>query len=117
MRLDKCPVCQGKVRVKKIECQACKASVEADFSTSPLLNLPSSHQEFIEMFVLSSGSLKEMAQRLGISYPTVRTRLDDIIEELKTRLQERENYKKEILDKVERKEITPEEAAQIIKNL
>ena len=117
MRLDKCPVCQGKVRVKKIECQSCKASVEADFSTSPLLNLPANYQEFIEMFVLSSGSLKEMASRLDITYPTVRSRLDDIIEGLKARIKEREDYKKEILDRVERKELTPEAAAQIIKNL
>ena len=37
---------------------------------------------FIKRFVLSSGSLKEMAQKLGLSYPTVRNRLDDIIAQL-----------------------------------
>ena len=37
---------------------------------------------FIRKFVLSSGSLKEMAHKLGLSYPTVRNRLDDIISQL-----------------------------------
>ena len=44
------------------------------------------HQRFIEMFVLASGSLKEIAKQTGVSYPTVRSRLDRIIEELRSRI-------------------------------
>jgi len=117
MRLDKCPICGGKLKVEKLKCKSCGISLEGSFISSPILNLPSSYQEFIEMFVLSSGSLKEMAKLLGVSYPTVRARLDEIISALKEEIEEREKYKKEILEKVDKKEISAKEAANIIKNL
>lgn len=117
MRIEKCPICKGKLKVKQVKCCSCQMSMEGDFFTSPLLNLPASHQEFIEMFVLSSGSLKEMSSKLGISYPTVRSRLDEIIAALGDECNQRERYKQQILDKVERKEMTAEEASEIIKNI
>lgn len=117
MRIDKCPFCEGKLEVEKVKCGSCHMSVEGAFFTSPLMNLPAAHQEFIEMFVVSSGSLKEIAKRLGVSYPTVRARLDEIIEGLQGELNNREERKSRILDQVEKGEIDPQEAAKIIKNL
>ena len=117
MRIEKCPICQGKLRVIKLKCNSCKTSIEGNFITSSLLNLPSAHQEFIELFVLSSGSLKEMSRRLGVSYPTVRSRLNEIISALEEEIKKKEEYKKEILGKIERGKISPEEAADIIKGL
>ncbi len=58
-----------------------------------------------------------MSKKLGVSYPTVRARLDEIIEALRDEIKEREAHKKELLDKVERKEMSPEQAAEIIKEL
>jgi hypothetical protein len=52
-----------------------------------LVRLPEDDQAFILQFFLTSGSLKEMASRLGISYPTVRNRLDDLIAKLKISIQ------------------------------
>ncbi len=49
---------------------------------APLLRLSPEDQSFVEAFVAESGSLKAMASRLGVSYPTVRNRLDDVIEKL-----------------------------------
>ena len=117
MRIDKCPICKGKLKVEKVKCRSCNVSLEGDFFTTPLLNIPSSYQEFIEMFVLSSGSLKDMSKKLGVSYPTVRSRLDEIIAALSKELEKREKYKKEVLERVERKELSVEAAAEIIKNL
>jgi hypothetical protein len=54
-----------------------------------LVTLPQEDQEFVLQFVRSSGSLKEMAKILGVSYPTVRNRLDDIIEKLDSIQQKR----------------------------
>ncbi len=48
------------------------------------MQLPADDQLFILDFVKSSGSLKEMARKLGLSYPTVRNRLDDIIAQIQT---------------------------------
>lgn len=117
MRIDKCPFCEGKLKVEKVKCGSCHMSVEGAFFTSPLLNLPAAHQEFIEMFVVSSGSLKEMARKLGVSYPTVRSRLDEIIQALQEEINNREEYKSRILDQVEQGKMDPKEAAEIIKNL
>ena len=44
------------------------------------------HQRFIEIFVLAGGSLKEIAKQAGVSYPTVRNRLDKVIEQLSVEL-------------------------------
>jgi len=52
-----------------------------------LVRLPEDDQAFILQFFLTSGSLKEMASQLGISYPTVRNRLDDLIAKLKISIQ------------------------------
>lgn len=49
----------------------------------PLASLVQEDQDFVLQFVKVSGSLKDMAQLLGVSYPTVRNRLDEIIERLK----------------------------------
>ena len=118
MIIRECPVCQeNQLRLKKMECAACGVSFEGDFYTSPLLNLSSEHQQFIELFILNSGSLKKMADSMHITYPTVRSRLDAVIEKLKQQIEKKEEYKNEILERVSQGLLTPEKAARIIKSL
>ena len=117
MRVSECPFCRSAVRIKKLECASCGISVEGDFYTSPLLGLPEDQQLFVELFVLSGGSLKEMAQKLGVTYPTVRSKLDAVIEALKKQIDGKQEYKDEIFQKVERGELSPEKAALILKSL
>ena len=117
MRVNECPFCRSAVRIKKVECTNCGIGVEGDFYTSPLLALTQDQQLFVELFVLSGGSLKEMAQTLGITYPTVRSRLDAVIEALKKQVAGKQEYKDEILQKVEKGELSPEKAALILKSL
>ena len=78
-----CPYCQRAMQVTRMSCSACEISVEADFPAPRLARLPVEHQRFIEMFVLASGNLKAIAEQAGVSYPTVRSRLDKIIEALR----------------------------------
>lgn len=63
-------------------CKCCDVQVDAVFAAPRLARLPIEHQRFIEMFVLASGILKELAKQTGVSYPTVRSRLDKVISEL-----------------------------------
>ena len=56
--------------------------IEGDYNLPVMMQLSAPDQQFVLDFVKSSGSLKEMAQKLGLSYPTVRNRLDDIIAQL-----------------------------------
>ena len=78
-------------------------------------NLPVEHQRFIEMFVLASGSLKEIAEKTGVSYPTVRSRLDRVIEALRKEIAKTSEIKGTILDAVESGRMTAEDAASLIK--
>jgi hypothetical protein len=78
-----CPSCGGKLAVKRLCCSTCETEVEGDYPLPPLATLPVEDEEFIRRFVRMSGSLKDMAQLMRVSYPTVRNRLDDIIAKLK----------------------------------
>ena len=82
-----CPYCTTPMRASRMTCPSCDISVEADFADRPLTRLPVEHQRFIEMFVLAGGSLKEIATQAGVSYPTVRSRLDKVIEYLRLELE------------------------------
>jgi hypothetical protein len=53
------------------------------FDLPELARLSPNDQQFVLQFVKFSGSLKEMAKYMSLSYPTVRNLLDDIIEKLK----------------------------------
>jgi hypothetical protein len=81
-----CPYCSQEMVVCRMSCNDCEVQIAASFPASRLSRLPIEHQRFIEMFVLASGSLKEIAQQTGVSYPTVRSRLNRIIDELKTHI-------------------------------
>ena len=82
-----CPSCGSILRVKAMHCAHCDTNVEGDYTQPPLMRMAKEDQDFIVDFVLCSGSLKEMAQKMGLSYPTVRNRLDDLIAVLKQNLE------------------------------
>ena len=78
-----CPSCGGKLIVKRLRCDHCETEVEGQYALPALASLSQEDQEFILAFIKASGSLKEMAGILKVSYPTVRNRLDEMIEKLK----------------------------------
>jgi len=79
----KCPACNKPLKVKRLFCQACETEIEGLFDLPRLAKLSTEDQEFVLQFIKASGSLKEMATLLKLSYPTVRNRLDEIIERIK----------------------------------
>lgn len=83
----RCPACDAQLFVQTLACSRCPTRIEGRFPLPVFLLLPPAEQQFILEFVLCSGSLKEMAARQGLSYPTVRNRLDEIIEHLNTLIQ------------------------------
>jgi hypothetical protein len=83
-----CPYCNRAMQLTRMTCPSCEISVEADFPAPRLARLPVEHQRFIEMFVLASGNLKAIAEQAGVSYPTVRSRLDKIIDALRREIVE-----------------------------
>jgi hypothetical protein len=77
-----CPSCSSDLLVTSLGCEVCETTVTGKFKLPALAGLNPNEQEFILGFVKSSGSLKVMAQKMNLSYPTVRNLLDDIIEKL-----------------------------------
>lgn len=78
-----CPSCEETLQVSQLKCSHCETSINGNYPLPIFLQLTSKEQEFILQFFLNSGSLKEMASQIGISYPTVRNQLDDMIEHVK----------------------------------
>jgi hypothetical protein len=74
-----CPACSNALNVTALGCPACETAITGSFELPQLLRLSEEDLRFILDFVKCSGSLKIMAQQLGLSYPTVRNLLDDII--------------------------------------
>ncbi len=117
---NQCPYCAGAMSVTRMACPACGIAVEAApgaFPAQRLGSLPVEHQRFIEMFVLAGGNLKEIAEATGVSYPTVRSRLDKIIETLRGEIAKTSKVKGSILDAVGEGKMTAEEAARLIKDI
>ena len=112
---NECPYCGSPMTVATMACHGCSVRVEAAFPTPRLGNLPIEQQRFIEMFVLASGSLKEIAQQAGVSYPTVRSRFDAVIAALGFGDSSGAEDREDILARLERDEITAEEAEKLLR--
>lgn len=78
-----CPSCQGELKVRSLHCPACDTTITGEYQIPALQRLNLEEQLFIANFVKCSGSLKQMAADMHLSYPTVRNILDEIIENLK----------------------------------
>lgn len=77
-----CPSCLTQLKVKSLMCEKCGTEVHGLYPLPTLAQLSVEEQDFILRFVKSSGSLKDMAKQLELSYPTVRNLLDDIIQKI-----------------------------------
>ncbi|WP_343208585.1 DUF2089 domain-containing protein [Anaerolentibacter hominis] len=116
--ISRCPVCGRKLKVVKLQCENCDTAIENDFALSKFDYLSPEDLYFAETFLKCRGNIKEVEKELKISYPTVRSRLDDIIRKLGGRPDvppPSVSVRKEILDALENGDITPEEALEQMK--
>ncbi len=77
-----CPSCSSSLRVSKMFCKECGTEVCGDFGLPVIGKLSEKEAQFALDFIRASGSLKDMARNMGLSYPTVRNMLDNIIAKL-----------------------------------
>jgi len=116
--ITQCPSCSStKLRVTNIECGNCATLFAGQFEVPPLLKLPEEDLQFVFDFVKCSGSLKEMATKQGVSYPTLRNRLNELIDTLENLSVQREGSKAEILQLVEDGKLSAKEAATMLSKL
>ena len=112
-----CPGCAESLEVSRLSCPGCSMQLEGRFELPPLLRLAREDLEFVVEFVRCSGSLKELGHLLGQSYPTVRNRLNDIIQRLQSKESTTQDEQKKILDAIARGELTVSEASEKLKEL
>jgi hypothetical protein len=111
-----CPICESDLIVTKLKCVNCGTEISGEFQLSKFNYLSKEHLYFIEVFIKNKGSIKQIEKELGISYPTVKKNLDDVIRSLGYEVSEEDKLKKEdIFKKLEKGEITALEAANLIK--
>jgi hypothetical protein len=133
-----CPVCAGELTVTRLQCRSCGTALEGEFGVGRFGRLDREQMTLLESFLRSRGNLKEMERELGISYPTVRGRVDALVRALGFGEQsaatdddfeaafEAETpmdaddataARREVLERLARKEIGAEEAAEALREL
>ena len=119
-----CPFCGGPFDVTAFVCEKCDAEVKGHFRPNRLAALDGAQAEIALAFIRNRGNIKELERELGLSYPTVRTKLDDVIRALgfsvkedAAVVEEAKARRAEILDAVASGRITAAEAADALKKL
>ncbi|MBA7496953.1 hypothetical protein ES702_07562 [subsurface metagenome] len=107
-----CPACSSILEVTELKCGTI---VQGEFPVNKLLSLSEEDSKFLITFLRSRGNIKEVQERLSISYPTVKNRLDKLLMALGLNEEIKGLREKEILDSLESGEITADEAIKLIK--
>ncbi|MCL4370880.1 MAG: DUF2089 domain-containing protein [Chloroflexi bacterium] len=117
--VGRCPVCEGEMEVVRLRCRSCDSVLEGRFALGKFQSLSKEQLQFAELFIKNRGNIKDMERELGISYPTVRGRLEALIRALGYEVPEEPKVapegRKEILARLERSEITSEEAIRLLR--
>ena len=117
--LTTCPVCDERLSVTRFHCRNCDTTIEGHFDIGRFGRLSAEQMDFLEVFVRCEGKLSRMEPELGMSYPTLRARLTEIIHSLgfpvgpETKLISDEERHK-ILDDLASGNLTSEEAMQLL---
>ena len=77
-----CPVCTDELTITRLHCRSCGTALEGEFGVGRFGRLDREQMRLLESFLRSRGNLKEMERELGISYPTVRGRVDSLVRAL-----------------------------------
>ena len=81
--ITQCPICKNNLEIVKLYCRTCDTTIEGHFQhTSPFQQLAPEQMSFMVTFVRNEGKINRVGEELGMSYPTVRSRLHDLIRAL-----------------------------------
>jgi hypothetical protein len=131
--ISTCPVCSGELAVTRLHCRSCGTTLEGEFSVGRFGRLTKEQLVLLESFLRSRGNLRDMERELGISYPTVRSRVEALIRALgfgprdgdeagadepasgAAASTDAASSRQEILERLARREMGAEEAAAAIR--
>ncbi len=119
--LNTCPVCGSDLLVTRYHCEACDTLVEGRFANSAFPGLTAEQIEFVQTFVRCEGKITRVESELGLSYPTIRNRLHDVIRAMgyepgKDEAPEIDEEKRQtILEDLDSGKITADDAMRILR--
>jgi hypothetical protein len=121
--LEACPSCGAGLEITEVRCTRCETQVRARYRPCDFCALTEEQSTFLRIFVASRGNLSEVEKRLGVSYPTVRAKLDEVIgrlgapEEPPPPREVEGAERRRILEAVARGELSPSEGVAKIRQL
>src|SRR5262245_9037110 len=126
--ISKCPVCESELHVTRLHCGTCGTTIEGEFNVGRFSKLNREQYALLESFLRSRGNLRELERELGISYPTVRNRVEALLRALDladgTPMPTEEpspattvdpQLRRTILERLSRHDITAEQAAAALR--
>ena len=126
--ISTCPVCESRLNVTRLHCNTCGTTIEGEFNVGRFANLGRDQMLLLEGFLRSRGNLRELERELGVSYPTIRGRVDELLRALGLAdAAPQESYaasptpdvtaatRRDVLERLARKEITADQAAAILR--
>jgi hypothetical protein len=128
--ISTCPVCEGELHVTRLQCGTCGTAIEGQFTVGRFGRLGRDQLSLLESFLRARGNLRELERELGISYPTVRGRVEALVRTLgldrgegAAPLMDGEpvagaadpSTRRQILERLARRELTAEQAADALR--
>jgi hypothetical protein len=117
----KCPLCGGELAVTRLHCRDCDTTFEGRFQNGIFSQLTREQLEFVEIFVRCEGKINRMEDEIGLSYPTIRNRLHEIIRAMGYEPGANEPIgltdqdRQRILEELDKGQISAKEAMQLLK--
>lgn len=120
--LSTCPVCGEPLTITRLHCRNCDTTIEGQFTMGGLGNLSPEQLYFVETFVRSEGKIGRVQKALNISYPTVRSRLEEVIRAMGYEVDQepededgnREELRRQVLDDLSAGRITSQDAIRLL---
>ena len=114
-----CPICHDHLIVTRMACRNCGTALEGRFTMGQLFQLTADQLHFVEVFIRCEGKISRVEEELGLSYPTIRSRLDEVIHilgyEVEAEQKTDNEQQQEVLERLARQEISSEEALRLIR--
>mgnify|MGYP005835567779 FL=1 len=119
--IGRCPICRDTLEVVRLYCGHCDTAIEGHFSLGRFYQLSPEQLQFVETLIRCEGKLNRVGEELNLSYPAVRSRLNEVIRALGYEVREEgvaiAERRRAVLQDLADGKLTPEEALQALSNL
>ena len=113
--LTRCPVCGDDLHIVRLECTTCGSALQGNFTLGRLALLTREQLQFVEVYIRCRGKIKDVEEDLGISYPTVVARLNEVVQamgfEVRSEDADQASRRQQILDELAAGKLTAADAA------